>query len=238
MRKFSNILKKFLLIGVFAILFLPMIQNTITLRKSFPLKGDVILPANVEFSEDAWFLGDFQQKKEEYLNSMFGFRSLFVKAHNQIAYSFFDKVNAQGVVIGKENYLYEESYLNAYTGKDFLGEDSIAHTINRLKFISDTLNKLGKQLIVVFAAGKASFYPEFIPNIYLDSSSNLEKTNYHAFVNLSNKYKLNYIDFNEYLIKNKSTSPHKLYAKSGIHWSQYASVRCADSAIHGYIRRE
>lgn len=228
MSKFSNILKKVLLIGVFAILFLPMIQNTITLRKSFPLKGDVVLPANTEFSEDAWFLGEFQQKKEDYLNSMFGFRSLFVKAHHQIAYSFFDKVNAQGVVIGKENYLYEESYINAYTGKDFLGEDSISHTINRLKFISDTLNKLGKQLIVVFAAGKASFYPEYIPDSYLPIK---EKTNYKSLSNEAKKIGLNVIDFNKWFMDNKYKSKYPLYPQQGVHWSTYGTALAADSLI-------
>lgn len=228
MSKISNILKNSLLVSIFAVLFLPLIQNTITLRKSFPLKGDVVLPANVEFSEDTWYSGYFQQKKEEYLNSMFGFRSLFVKVHNQIAYSFFNKVNAQGVIIGKENYLYEIGYINAYTGRDFLGEDSISHTINRLKFISDTLNKLGKQLIIVFAAGKASFYPEYIPDAYLPIK---EKTNYKLLSSEAKKIGLNVIDFNKWFMDNKLTSKYPLYPQHGVHWSTYGTALAADSLI-------
>ena len=43
---------------------------------------------------------------------------------------------AFGVIIGKENYFYEENYIKAYTGVDFLGEDSLSRMVNRIKFIS------------------------------------------------------------------------------------------------------
>ncbi|MCZ8286540.1 MAG: hypothetical protein O9353_13905, partial [Bacteroidia bacterium] len=148
-------------------MFLPMIQEKLHLKKEYPLKGDIKLPENIEFDKEDWFSGYYQEEKEKYINSAFGFRNQFVKLNNQIAYSMFRKAKANGVIIGKETYLYEQSYINAYTGTDFLGKDSIDHTIGRLKFISDTLNKLGKQLLVVFAAGKASFYPEYIPDKYL-----------------------------------------------------------------------
>lgn len=228
MSQFSHIIKKGLLLCILAILFLPLIQSTFTLREFHPLKGDVTLPADIEFNKQGWFSGNFQQKKEEYLNAMFGFRTLFVKAHNQIAYSLFGKVNAQGVIIGKQNYLYEESYINAYTGRDFLGEDSISHTINRLKFISDTLNKLGKQLIVVFAAGKASFYPEFIPDSYFPIK---EKTNYKLLSSEAYKAGLNMIDFNKWFMDNKHKSKYPLYPQHGVHWSTYGTALAADSLI-------
>jgi hypothetical protein len=224
----NNIIKNSLFAILFLVLFLPLIQNSFTLRKLHPLNGTVAYPNDVEFSKDKWISAEYQEKKETYLNTMFGFRSLFVKLNNQIAYSFFGKAKANGVIIGKDNYLYEESYLNAYTGRDFLGEDSINHTLNRLKFISDTLNKLNKQLIVVFAAGKASFYPEFIPDKYLPVS---DKTNYKYLSDGAKKLGLNVIDFNKWFMDNKHKSEYPLYPQQGVHWSTYGTALAADSLI-------
>lgn len=212
-----------------AILFLPLAQSKFNIFELTALKGDIRYPAQAKFSISDWFSSKYQEEKETYLNSMFGFRSTCVRINNQIAYSFFKKANANGVIIGKDNYLYEESYLNSYNGSDFLGQDSINHTLNRLKYLTDTLNKLNKQLIIVFAAGKASFYPEYIPDSYLKSS--VDNTNYKALSIGAKNMGLNVIDFNDLFVKNKSISKYPLYPKHGIHWSQYGMALAADSIV-------
>lgn len=225
---FSDTYKKLLLAGVFLVMLIPMIQDNLNLKHVYPLKGDISLPNNIAFDKNDWFDAYYQTQKEHYLNSSFGFRNQFVKLHNQIAFSLFGKINAQAVVMGKEGYLFEKSYIDAYTGKDFLGEDSIQHTLNRLKFISDTLQKLNKHLIIVFAAGKASFYPEFIPDKYLPAKI---QTNYNALSAGAKALNLNVIDFNKWFMQNKHKSKYPLYPQHGIHWSTYGTALAADSII-------
>lgn len=226
--KDSGTYKIWLLAGIFAVMLIPMIQENLHLKKEYPLKGDIQLPENIEFDKEDWFSGYYQEEKEKYINTAFGFRNQFVKLNNQIAYSLFRKAKANGVIIGKETYLYEKSYIDAYTGTDFLGKDSIDHTIGRLKFISDTLNKLGKQLIVVFAAGKASFYPEYIPDKYLPVRG---PTNYQYMSDEAKKAQLNVIDFNKWFVDNKHTSKYPLYPQHGVHWSTYGTALAADSLL-------
>jgi hypothetical protein len=228
MQQPSDILKKLLLAGTFAVMLIPMIQDNLHLKKVYALKGDVKVPGNIEFDKNDWFSGYYQEEKEKYLNSSFGFRNQFVKLNNQLAYSIFHKAKANGVIIGKETYLYEKSYIDAYTGTDFLGEDSINHTIKRLRFITDTMNKLGKQLIVVFAAGKASFYPEYIPDKYMPVRG---KTNYKYMSDQAKAAGLNVIDFNKWFVDNKHTSKYPLYPQHGVHWSTYGTALAADSLI-------
>ncbi len=228
MGRFSHIYKKVLLASIFVVMLIPILQDTLNLKKVYPLKGDVKVPENITFTMEDWFSGYYQEEKEVFLNSSFGFRNQFVKLNNQIAYSIFKKAKANGVVIGKETYLYERSYIDAYTGTDFLGEDSIRHTINRLKFISDTLHKLGKQLIVVFAAGKASFYPEYIPDKYLPVK---DKTNYKSLSEGAKRAGLTVIDFNKWFVDNRYTSKYPLYPQHGVHWSTYGTALAADSLI-------
>ncbi|MBC7694187.1 MAG: hypothetical protein H7141_01945 [Burkholderiales bacterium] len=193
------------------------------------LNGVVKSPQDITIKRELWFSNEYQEKKEAYLNSTFGFRNFLVRLNNQIVYSVFKKANANGVIVGKENYLYEESYINAFTGKDFLGEDSIKNIINSLQFISDTLKKLDKQLIVVFAAGKASYYPEFIPDKYLLKKH--DKTNYKCFAEYAKITNLNIIDFNKWFVENRYKSKYPLYPQHGIHWSTYGTVLAADSLV-------
>ena len=229
MKESENIFKNVLFSILLILLFLPIIQQKLNFMELKPLNGSVELPQEITITKQAWFANHYQEKKETYLNSMFGFRTFFVRLNNQIAYSIFNKANANGVIIGKENYLYEVSYINAYTGQDFLGEDSIQATVDRLKFISDTLQKLNKQLIIVFAAGKASYYPEFIPDKYL--SKQQSKTNYKYYVESAKNANLNVIDFNKWFMETKYKSKYPLYPQHGIHWSTYGTVLAADSLI-------
>jgi len=228
MNSFSNILKKGLLLIVFSVMLLPMIQDKLNYIELPALKGDVTYPEDVIVNKSSWFTSEYQEKKETYLTAMFGLRSLFVRLNNQISYSLFNKAKANGVIIGKETYLYEKGYIDAYTGKDYLGDDSISNTLERWKFINDTLEKLNKHLIIVFAAGKASFYPEFIPDNFLSIKN---KTNYKSLSEGANKLNLHVIDFNKWFMEYKNKSNYPLYPQHGVHWSTYGAALAADSLI-------
>lgn len=229
MKASKNIIKNVLFSLLLILLFLPMLQQNLNFYEVEKLNGDIKSTPDITVTKELWYSNEYQEKKESYLNSIFGFRNSFVRINNQIAYSLFSKANANGVIIGKDNYLYEESYIKAFTGTDFIGEDSVQHSVNRLKFISDTLAKLNKQLIVVFAAGKASYYPEYIPEKYLLNQK--DKTNYKYYVECAKKANLNVIDFNKWFVENKQKSKYPLYPQHGIHWSTYGTVLAADSLI-------
>lgn len=226
-------LRKLLFIGVLALLFLPLIQNKFELIKLKPLKGAIALPPKTYFKVKDWFSGDYQKKTETFLNETFGFRSSFIRLNNQLAFNLFNKAKANGVIIGKENYLFEENYIKAYYGTDFIGEDSIVTRMQKLKFIQDTLKSMNKAIFLVFAAGKASFYPEYIPNKYRIKKG---PTNYEIYLKFAQKLKINHIDFNKYFVDHKKNSKYLLYPKYGIHWSYYGMSIAADSIIH-YIEK-
>ena len=228
MSKKSLIFKYSLLVAIFVFLFSHLLFKEFNFIELPPLKGYNVSSKMPEINIKECFDGNFQQKEDDYINDAFGFRSLYVRLHNQIKFSVFKSPTANGVIIGKENYFYEENYIKAYTGVDFLGEDSINKIVNRINFISDTLTKLNKQLIIVFAAGKASFYPEFIPDNYLPVKGN---TNYKALLNRIKNTRVNYIDFNQWFIQQKASSKYPLYPKYGIHWSNYGTFLAADSLI-------
>lgn len=233
MKDNSAKIKRILLFLVLVILIIPLIQSRFSIFKLPQLKGAIAPPEEKQFNIKDWLTGDYQENQEKCLNETFGFRSFFIRINNQLAYSIFNKAKANGVIIGKKNYLFEENYIKAYYGTDFIGNDSITHRMQRLKFVSDTLAKQNKTLILVFAAGKGSFYPEYFPDKY---KTERKTTNYEKHVELAQKYQLNYIDFNKYFVDQKSTSKYPLYPQYGIHWSYYGSCLAADSIVR-YIEK-
>lgn len=215
-------------------LFLPMLQQFAKIIEVKPLLGAVELEKRPILSADSWTDESFQKSSEKYLNQEFGFRNWFVKLHNQIEFSLFDATNAHSVVIGKDNYLYEENYIKAYYGRDFIGDSAMHEKVDRIKFLQDTLGSLDKELLVVIAPGKATFFPEYIPD-HLKSEKS--PTNYEAFIQLAKEDQLQLIDFNAWFVDQKNKSEYSLYPKTGIHWSRYAMNLVIDSLL-SYIEEK
>lgn len=225
--KYINI-KKLLLLLILVLLITPHFQAKFDIVEIAPLKGDITEPVKAYFNFNDWFSGTYQEQKEKYLNETFGFRNFLVRLNNQIAFSLFKQARADGVVVGKNNYLYEESYIKTYYGTDYIGYDSIANRMQRLKYIHDTLSKLDKNIILVFAVGKGSFYPEYFPNKYITKK---KTTNYETRLELAQQLGISHIDFNNLFIENKNRSQYPLYPQYGIHWSYYGMCLAADSII-------
>jgi hypothetical protein len=229
LRQNKGILKKALLVFTLLVLFLPLLQSRFHFMNLYPLAGDEGPKSDTTLTFSNYCSGVYQHKLNERLASGFGFRSLLIKINNQINFSLFNKVNARGVIAGKEEYLFEATYINAQLGKDFMGGDSINSRLKQLKLISDKLQALNKQLLLVIAPSKPSFYKEFLPGEYLPGPN---ISNNYRFVSKGIKeQRLNCIDFSAYFNTLKPTCKYPLYPKHGNHWSTYGAYLAADSII-------
>ena len=199
-----------------------------------PLHGDVRQTDKPVFAFKYWFPGYYQDQAERYVNDTFGFRSTFIRINNQILFSWFRTARARGVIIGRDNYLCEENYLKAWDGEDFIGKDSILRVMKKVRYIQDTLKKLNKDILLVFAPGKGSFFSEFFPEKYLKQ---LKPRNHDVYVKYADSLGLNYIDFWTWFRQHKSTSKYPLYTKYGVHWSTYGKDLAFDSIVH-YIEKK
>lgn len=220
---------KVILFGVLLILLtLPMFQHFTQFASTKELKGAVVPTKYDTLSSEGWFSQKYQKNTTDFLNDHFGFRPDFVRINNQIDFSFYGKANANGVIIGKEWYLYEYNYIKAYLGLDFVGDSIIEEKTRKLRFIQDTLAKQGKELLVVLAIGKGSYLPEYFPDSIKHKKT---RTNYTSYIEQFSKQGVNYIDFQNWFLGQKDTTPYPIYGKGGIHWSKYAEILAADSML-------
>lgn len=223
-------MKKVLFYSFLFFLFIPLLkQINIFPVQDFELDGNFELQSDVELNWHNWINGVYQNKADAIATEHIGYRGFATRLRNQIDYSFFKLAHSDKAIVGKDNILFDEWYLNAWTGRTFIGEDFIDIKLHKLKMVQDTLRKLGTELIFVLAPDKATFFEDKIPDYYQQNKFGI--SNYSYLTQRSKEIKINFIDLNTYFLAIKDTIPHPLYPKSGIHWSTYGSYIALDTII-------
>ncbi|MCA6363066.1 MAG: hypothetical protein IM638_08500 [Bacteroidetes bacterium] len=231
-------LLRLLAILLFLLLSLPGLQRWLHLSEERELDGySPRVAENPEFTDTGWFAGSFQQQKGEWLNQNFGYRNTLLRLHNQIGYSWWNHSYTNAVIVGKEGYLFDQTYIDAWTGKDFVGEEKIKRQAGMLLEVQQKLAARGTTLLIVMAPGKASFFNSFIRE---EPELRKRKTirNYDTYVAQFRKRGIEFIDGRNWFEQWRQTSRYPLFPKCGIHWSTYAATFVADSVSRrlGHLR--
>lgn len=158
-----------------------------------------------------------QDEMESKAKQSIGFCNHAVRFNNELNYKLFHYSSAPKLVLGRDDYFYENIYIDEYTGKDFIGTDSIRNQVRRFKSVQEQLQTKGVALLLVISPSKARFMPEYLPKGYQKG----KQTNYDDFVKELHQQGVDFLDLNSYFIDCKATAKHPLYSRHGIHWSTY-----------------
>ena len=226
------------LLVIFISLFLPMFYSFIKYQSKTDeadvnynkpnLIGIVISDEKPKYSLVNWMDGSYQKLSEDYNNDHWAYKEILVRLNNQFYYKAFNQIRVNGFVIGKDNYVFSESYIFSAFGDDLIKEEKVITQLQKAKLVQDSLKKKGIDLLLVYAPGKGSFCKEFIEDKY---KHNFQNTNLNLYISNSKRLDLNYLDLNKYFEKLKSISPHPLFPKYGHHWSSYAECLAVDTII-------
>lgn len=220
-----------ILFFLFFVLAFPALQQNLAFFKSGDLTGAYTNTVNPSFRWNKWWDGSYQTQKNAYLNDNAGCRQDLVRVNNQLDYSLFKKFHTgEGLLLGKNDCFFQEYYINEYKGLDFAGDEVIKNELIKLKKIQDTLEKLGKTFVFVFAPSKAWYFPEYFPAVF-DTVKTRKQTNYKIFKQYSDSFKINTIDFNGWFMAMKDTTKELLFSKLGIHWTTYGALISEDSMV-------
>jgi len=217
-----------------ALLLLPLAQQKLQFAPELPLNGAVEYAPKVAFSLATWWDGTYQDGAVKYLSDHVGLRSYLIKTNNQFDFDVFKKLHAKDVVVGKHNYLFEQGYIDAYYGLNYAGDADLRIKLLKLKRIQDTLEHLGKKLLLVHAPSKAWYYPEELPE---QTKATPFKTVYQDCIRIEDSLGIRSIDFNAVFMQMKDSTQHLLFSKQGIHWTRYGALLASDSIIK-YLAKE
>jgi hypothetical protein len=224
-----NWLRSMLFAGVLVFLFLPLLQKYLHIKEEYkPLRGSYTTATDTALTAERWFSGVYSEVKERWLQENFGLHDYYIRLNNQINWTFFRKPQIVYVVTGKDDYMFETGYIISYFGRNFVGADSVDRVVSKLKKVQDTLSRINKLIIPVFALGKATFYPDKIPEAYKSPPG---VSNYLYIRERLRHDGVDHIDFNRYYSGLRHRSAVPLYPQFGIHWSSYTALSAFDSIV-------
>lgn len=226
----NKILKHILFYLLLGLAFFPLIQQVYPFFKVKQLHGEFEKEDKLEFTSNNWFSGDFQDAYDKYVNYEIGLKPFFVRTYNQISYSIFSVSAAKDFVLGKQGYLFGVNYIDSYLGKDYLGDEILDISFERLAKLNDTLESLNKKLVIILAPSKVRVLSQYLPDRY--STKKNIKTNYEEISNRLAKTNVSFIDFNKYFIENNEAYKYPLMNKPGVHWTKYGEIISMDSIVN------
>lgn len=227
----KKIIEIILCIIISLLLSLAFVQKQYGLFKVRSLDGEFVPAPRPEFTWKTWNSAEYQSAFNKFVEENIGFRDILIRITNQVDFSLFRKVHAEGVVLGKDDYLYEYDYIRAYLGIDYVGEYTIDKKLRRLKFVQEYLKKeKGIHLVLVFEPSKVNVYPEFVPREY--DFSKRTATNYESYTRRAKELGVEYIDFNAWFKTLALNEEYPVYPRYGTHWSAYGMSKAADSMVN------
>lgn len=210
---------------------IPAIQMLTRMIPEKKLEGSWYRQTLPEFSWPSCYHATYQSELNRYVEEQYGFRTAFTRLYNQAEYSLFRQPHAQGVVLGRDGYLFEEWFIESYFGRNYIGDEQVVLKTRWLRQVRKYFTRMGKELVVLVAPGKADYFPEYIPVRLRDS---IGKSNYSEMSASFENAGIPILDLNRLFKAMKDTVTCPLFPKNGTHWSEYGA-RMATDTLSGFI---
>lgn len=209
------------MLAVFAVLLLlPLLQELTGIFPERPLAGVENPPSEVELNAASWLDGTFQKDFETQYYQWMGLRSAMVRGSNQLDYSLFGLLYDR-TLVGESGELFRRTSYEALTGRDYIGHEKVAYHANHLAYLQQYLFQRNIRLLPVITPTKLRCMPQEKVNYDL---SPLDTTNYDAYLKAFSQYQLAYLDLTEVLSKAIKDDPHRVFPKTGSHWTDYGAA--------------
>ncbi len=212
------------------LLFLPMTQTCFHWVDEKPLGGAFVAAKKPVVNLNTLYNETAQDSLTRWCTEQTGFHKSLIRLNNQLLYSAFGKIPVTSLVKGNDgSNFFDKAYIFSYTGETYIGKEKIDATTHQLKVIQDMLDTKGVTLLPIFVVGKASYYPELIPEELM--AKRHETNNYKEYLKAFEEQGVEMIDFNRWFCDRKDSEPHPLYCNLSSHWTVYGATLAIDSLV-------
>lgn len=163
---------------------------------------------------------DFGDEFDKYFTQQMPFRKEVITAQNTLAGGILGK-SANGVISGKDGWLYSEETTNDYIGV-VPSERAVHNIAETIRIMQDYTTQHGANFVFAAAPNKNTVYPEYMPSGFIRAEENT-LTKVEKFLA---EDKVNYVSLKEELTTQKENGS-QLYLKGDTHWNTLG-------ALYGY----
>lgn len=227
----ENYIKKFVVVLVFVILFLPLaylfgVKDTTKIYGVEP-KGE--LPS---LQERSFLKREFQQDFESWWTSHFGFRKLALKTKNTLYdLANFNKIHAgfNRILIESDNkYLISKEGINLlYNNPCLHNKATLAPKLNKLV---KTLQADERQVLFVLGSTNADVYEDEIPDRF-KFFAHRKFDVYRWWEDLLKELNIPYLNTVPLMKDMAKKEGYEPYARTGSHWSAYGAARVTQEIL-------
>ncbi len=228
-------MKKTFLILLLVINSLIIIQTSSHLLFEPNPVGETLKTEIEPISAPSFLDGSFQSSLERWISENVGFRGFFIKSDNQLNFWLFREISSKypsRIILGKDNWLFEKSYIDTYNRLDVVAPDKLERRVTDMRRLQDLLIKRGITFLYIITPSKASIYSEYIPDSFVIKKRKALKTNYDVIIPLLDRYGIHYLDGRLFSLALKKESLDQPFPKSGTHWSYYNAYRFMETIIY------
>jgi hypothetical protein len=222
----------FILLVIFLLmpLFFSIVKFDIIRKIDSPLVGAYETPVLPTIFLTDILNGKFQTGFEKYFNYKLRGRSIMSRTYNQMLYTVFQAGSNNSILIGKNGYLFELAYPEAYLNEPTEKQKHDLHDkILTLAALQETLKEMGKSLFVIITPSKVSIYPEYLPDDYRkyvemkNRGEEYSQNFYEYFISQAGNIGLKYFDYHDTFLELKKNEV-EIFSKGGTHWNGLAVI--------------
>ena len=219
------------IIGLLLVLWnLPWMLHLLGVDSTRPLKGHQSNPSFPQWNWSEFQNGHIQSQLQDGLRTGFPFRADAVRLQHQKDWSLFGKQHVRNTVVGQDRYLFEHAYVEAARGIDPLNPAEIERRARQLRNVVDSS---GTPLLVVLAPGKGHFYRDFLPPCEGAACGEEPNRGHRLWKQALEAEGIPVLDLHAAFDSLRQRSPHPLFPRTGIHWSQYSMVHVMPALTEG-----
>lgn len=227
--------KRWFIVLLFGTMFLPLYGNLID--RKITLNGVTQSADVTKITKEGLMDGISQAELNSAWENGFPGRKGLIKLRSQMLYSIFKVSPNANIVIGRDNCLYEPSYIiNSLMANGPYGDGSYYKELGqKLALLRELLAGNGKEFYVFITPSKARLCRDKIPARYeiLDSVEEVGFTDYSKLVEALDENGILYFDSVAYLENNRNAGglSAPVFFATGTHWSQSWGDTCAKGLL-------
>lgn len=205
----------------FAVCLVPSVGMLVTKQEVSSENRQLSEFPSVKTEEGKWNV-EWLSQVGDYFQEHFAFRNELVTGNALLHGKVLETSTADGVIQGKNNWLYYKDSLDDYLGQNLLSDRSLFNIAHMLSMTQEALQEKGVKFLFTIAPNKNSLYGENMP--YYDSLKVTDETNRERLTEVLEKESVSYAD----LYQAFQDRDEVLYHARDSHWNNKGAVLAAD----------